>query len=89
MFGFGKTKTEKMVLELEKAMMSIETAYEKGEYDVAHTGVAKQQYILRWLHLNGKWSDEQVTKYLEERGLVRSVSDEEYRNEIALKLMVT
>jgi hypothetical protein len=89
MLGFSKTKTEKMVLELETVMMSIEAAYDNGEYDVVHIGRHKQLYILRWLNLHGKWSDERVTKYLEERGLVRSVCDEAYSNEVALKLMVT
>ncbi len=89
MFGFGKSRTEKMVMELEAVMMSIEAAFDKGEYDLAHTGVHKQQWIMRWLNLNGKWSDERVTEYLKRRGHVRSLSDEAYRNEIALKLMVT
>lgn len=89
MFGFGKSKTEKMVMELETVMLSIEAAYDKGEYDVAHVGRQKELYILRWLNLNGTWSEERVTKYLEERGLVRSIRDQAYRNEIALKLMTT
>lgn len=78
-----------MVMELETVMLSIEAAYDEGEYDVAHIGRQKELYILRWLNLNGTWSDERVMKYLEERGLVRSVRDEAYRNEIALKLMAT
>jgi hypothetical protein len=89
MFGFGKTKTEQMVLKLEEVMMSIEAAYDKGDYHLAHIGAHEKQCILLWLNLNGKWSEERITKYLQERGLVRSVRNEAYNNEIALKLMCT
>ena len=88
MFGIGKTKTEKMVLKLERVMMSIESAYEKEKYDIARFGVQNQLSILHWLNLEGEWSEERVTRYLKERGLVRSISDEAYCNEIAEKLMV-
>jgi hypothetical protein len=88
MFGFGKSKTEKTVLKLERVMMAIEDAYEKGKYDIARAGVHEQTRVLRWLHIDGEWSEEQIGKFLEERGLVRSVSDEEYCSEIAMKLQV-
>ena len=79
MFGLGRTKTEKMVLKLERVMMAIEAAYDKGKYDVARFGVQEELRILRWLHLDGGWSEVQIDKYLESRGLVRTIRDEAYR----------
>lgn len=88
MFGFGKSKTEKMVLKLERVMMAIESAYEKGKLDAARFGVNEQMRILNWLQSEGEWSEDQVRQYLEKRGLVRAVSDESYRDEIVERLMV-
>jgi hypothetical protein len=88
MFGLFKSKTEKMVLKLERIMMAIEHFYEKGKYDTARQAVSEQLEVLKWLHYDGDWPEDKVSKFLVERGLVRSISDEKYREEIAERLMV-
>lgn len=88
MFGFGKSKTEKMVLKLERLMMIVENAYNKGKFDCARYGIQRQHEVLRWLNIEGEWPEEKVVEYIRNRGLVRSISDEAYMEEMSEKLMV-
>ena len=88
MICFGKSKTEKMIMKLERVMMSVEMAYDKGKYDVARYAAREELKILRWLHEKGEWTEEKVTACLADRGLVRSITDEKYRDEISDKLML-
>jgi hypothetical protein len=88
MFGLFKSKTEKMVMKLERQIMAVEHFYDRGKYDVARQAVYEQLQTLKWLHQNGDWSEDKINRYLFDRGLVRSARDAKYQDEITSKLMV-
>ncbi len=60
-------------------MMTIETAADRGKWDVA-VYAAKQMLVpLRTLHEIGEWTDDDLQLFLKRRGLVKQVNDETYR----------
>lgn len=88
MFGFGKSKTEKLVLKIERLMITMESAYDQGNYDVARLAVMEQERLWARLYPISEWSEEQIHEFLMKRNLVRGVRDEAYRDEIARALCV-
>lgn len=82
MTGSGKSKTEKLVLKLERMTMALESTIEAGQRDAAQTAMNEQLQVLQWLHNHGGWSEQQIDDYLTKRGLLRSLFDEKYRAEL-------
>lgn len=87
MFGLFKSKTERMVLKLERLMIAVEHFYEKGKYDKARIAAGLQTQLIKRIHYDGDWSEEKIMLFLTERGLVRYINDEKYSGEMMAKLM--
>lgn len=75
MFGLGKSKTQKMVEKLERRMIATEDAYKAGKLDVARHGSTEELKIMRWLNMEGEWSEREIDDFLRNRGLVQRVND--------------
>ncbi|MBD8525376.1 hypothetical protein [Pseudomarimonas arenosa] len=86
MIGLSRSKTELLVLRLEQVMMRVESAFERGDYEAARSAVRNQLEVLHSLHDEGEWSEEQIHRYLAERGLVRSIRDHNYQERIGAAL---
>lgn len=74
-FNGHKSKTERMVLKLERTMMAMLAAAQADDLAALHSYGRQQLGVLRWLQAEGKWSEEQVYRFLEQRGLVRQFTD--------------
>ena len=70
-------------------MITIESAFERGDYDAARLAVGEQFNVLRGLHDDGQWTEEQIHEFLSERGLVRSINDLAYQQRIGAALRQT
>ena len=78
MFGFGKPKGERLALKIERIMMAMEMAADKGKWDVA---VYSSQQLVRTLgdlNCDTDWTEERLTDFLSKRGLVKSITDRNY-----------
>ena len=78
MFGIGKSKSEKLALRLERYMMSMEMAADKGRWDAAVYASRQMLPLLREIHLQNEWTDGALEEFLRKRGLVRQLVDEDY-----------
>jgi uncharacterized protein (DUF2252 family) len=77
LFGlFKKKTTEKVVLDLEVAMVCMEKAALKNDLGLLWSFGRKQLRHLQWLHSHGEWSEDEVMAYLQKRGNVRSLEGE-------------
>lgn len=86
MFGLFGSRTKRKVLQLERIMMSMETAARKKELRALYVGMHEQVNVMRWLHDNGDWSKDEIMEFIFKRGLVRSLHDRElndYMQEIS------
>lgn len=78
MFGFGKSKSEKLALKVESLMITIEAAANQGKWNVVVYVSQEQTRALREFRNLGEWSDQKLTDFLKKRGLVKSLIDDDY-----------
>ncbi len=83
MIRFLTDKNYRKALKLERMMMVMEDAFEKGEYAILRRGIHEQEKVLRWLNLEGDWSEEKLYAFLSSRGMLRSINDEDYRDRMS------
>jgi hypothetical protein len=87
MIGFlFRSRTEKMVRDLEFTMTEMESAALRGDLRSLHSHTRKQIEILNWLTINGDWSEEKVFDFLKARGKVRSLVDPEVERLLGLRV---
>lgn len=81
MFGLFKSKTERVVIHLERVMNLMETAAMMGELKTLHSLTRDQVQLLGWLNMNGSddWDEERVNAYIISKGRVRSLTDPKMR----------
>ena len=78
MIRFLTDKNYRQALKLERKMMLMERAFEKGQYGILRRGIEHQEHVLRWFNLEGDWSEERLYEFLSSRGMIRSINDEDY-----------
>jgi hypothetical protein len=78
MFGFLKSKSERAAMAIERLMLTMEAAADKGNWDVAAYSAQKMLVPLREMNESGEWSEEDLQKFLQRRGLVKQVRDPAY-----------
>lgn len=79
MFGFGKSKSEKIALKIERILMSMEAAADKGRWDTAVYCSQQLNQSLRKLNLETDWTERDLTEFLVKRNLVKQVKDPNYK----------
>lgn len=80
---FSKSRTERMVLKLERIMMNVEAATLKNDREFAIYNAVKIEKVMHWLNVEGDWDSGRVMGFIESRGLVRYVHDEGLRDRIS------
>lgn len=88
MFGFGKSKSEKLALKVERLMITMEAAANQGKWNVAVYVSQEQTRALRELHELGDWSEQKLTAFLRKRGLVKSLIDDDYASWLRTNMLL-
>ena len=82
MFGMFKPKAEKIALKIERLLMVQEAAYESEAWGSFIIAGKKVLPLLNEFQHDGSWSEEQFNTFLEERGLVKSMTVPGYREKM-------
>ena len=88
MFGFGKSKSEKLALKIESLMITMEAAADQGKWNVVVYISQQQVKVLRDIRELDEWSEERLDAYLRKRGMVKSLIDDNYASWFQRKVLL-
>lgn len=88
MFGFGKSKSEKLAVKIESLMIIMESAADREKWNLVVYISQQKAKTLQEFHDLDEWSEERLVSYLKKRGLVKSLIDDNYASWIQRNVLL-